>query len=109
MNGRTKTRRQSRNWHTLRAPIIAAAILISPLLAPPAVAQVSQMEQTAVVCPVDADYVQPLALGREVLGSRACFACHLQGTASFAIEGDQLTLSDDAGQMLLEFSGEPSR
>lgn len=33
----------------------------------------------------------------------------LDATASFAIEGDQLTLSDDAGQMLLQFSGEPVR
>ncbi len=65
-----------------------ACILAPTLCRRCAVAQVSQMEQTAVVCPVDAEHSQPLALGREVLGSRACCACHLQGTASFAIDPD---------------------
>jgi heat shock protein HslJ len=33
----------------------------------------------------------------------------LDATASFAIDGDQLTLSDDSGQMLLQFSGKAIR
>jgi heat shock protein HslJ len=33
----------------------------------------------------------------------------LDATAAFAIDGDQLTLSDDAGQMLLQFSGKAIR
>ena len=33
----------------------------------------------------------------------------LDATASFTIDGDQLSLSDDAGQMLLEFRGGPIR
>jgi heat shock protein HslJ len=33
----------------------------------------------------------------------------LDATASFTIDGDQLSLSDDAGQMLLQFSGKPIR
>lgn len=33
----------------------------------------------------------------------------LDATASFAIDGDQLTLSDDRGQMLLQFSGKAFR
>jgi len=33
----------------------------------------------------------------------------LDATAAFAIEGDQLTLSDDAGQMLVQFSGKAIR
>ena len=33
----------------------------------------------------------------------------LDATASFAIDGDQLTLSDDNGQMLLQFSGKAIR
>ncbi len=33
----------------------------------------------------------------------------LDATASFTIDGDQLSLSDDAGQMLLQFSGRAIR
>ena len=33
----------------------------------------------------------------------------LDATASFTIDGDQLSLSDDAGQMLLQFSGKAIR
>ena len=56
-----------------------------------ATAQVSEMEELAVACPLDEENVQPLALGREVLGSRACFGCHLQGAASFAALDPEVT------------------
>ena len=39
---------------------------------------------------------------------QAYFAA-LDATASYAIDGDQLTLSDDSGQMLLQFSGKAVR
>jgi hypothetical protein len=67
------------------------AIAIASLAGTPATAQVSQMEQLAVACPLDAEHIQPLALGREVLGSRACFGCHLQGTGAFATLDPEVT------------------
>lgn len=52
---------------------------------------VSAMEPSLVLCPVDEENIQPLALGRAVLGSSACYGCHLQGTAAYAAVDPEVT------------------
>jgi len=46
---------------------------------------------------------------QDVLTQEQQYFTALDATASFAIDGDQLTLSDDSGQMLLQFSGKATR
>ena len=42
---------------------------------------------------------------QDVSSQEQQYLAAIDATASFVIDGDQLTLSDDAGQMLLQFSG----
>jgi hypothetical protein len=53
---------------------------------------VAAMESSPLVCPVDETEGQPLALGRAVLGAQACFACHSQGTSSYAIDPEVIRI-----------------
>ena len=81
-------------WRRRIAPVVAALAMaaLSPTLQQTVQAQgVSAMEQLAVVCPVDDENVQPLSLGRQVLGSQACFGCHTQGTGSFGTMDPEVT------------------
>src|SRR5262245_13025209 len=73
----------------LAAPV---GILGSLLLHVPVAAQgVSAMEELSVVCAVDEQQARPLTLGRKVLGSSACYACHFQGTTAYRTIDPEVT------------------
>lgn len=46
---------------------------------------------------------------QDVSGQEQAYFAALDATASYAIDGDQLTLSDDSGQLLLQFGGKVVR
>lgn len=67
-------------------PACRSLVLAAMLAAPCAIAWIpldaaAQAPRLELICPIDADNVQPLSMGRAVLGALTCSACHSNGTS----------------------------
>jgi len=80
----------------IRRSVLLLVLIALPRAPHRAAGQAAQSPKVEIVCPIDADTHQPLAMGRAVLGAFACKSCHSQGTGEKRPDADSASLVSPA-------------